>query len=183
MAYDFSSLKQNIEEIKSWLIKEFSGIRTGRAAPALLDGVLVEAYGSRTPINQIASVTVEDARTLRVSPWDASIAKDVEKALVSTDLGVSVSSDDRGCRVSFPELTAERREQLVKKVKETLEDARIRLRTERDEVWSDIQKQEKNGDITEDEKFKYKEDMQKVVDEGNKALEVLADKKEKEMMN
>ncbi len=181
MAYNFGDLKQNVEVVKEWLGKEYLGIRTGRATPVLLDGILVESYGSKLPINQIATIGVEDARTLRISPWDASQVKEIEKAIVSANLGISVATDDLGSRVSFPELTAERRGVLIKLLKDKLEDARISLRSERDKVWGDIQKQERDGEISEDEKFNYKEEMQKIIDEAGKKLEALAAKKEEEI--
>jgi len=181
MAYDFSPLKTKIADTEAWLKKEYQGIRTGRAAPALLDNVAVDAYGSKMHMSQIGSVAVEDARTLRVSVWDASLVKAVEKAITDASLGVSVSSDETSVRVSFPELTSERRDQLIKLAKAKLEEARVTLRGERDEIWSDIQAKEKEGELTEDEKFRHKDEMQKLVDAGNKTLEDLAAKKEAEI--
>lgn len=181
MAYDFSELKQKCADTKEWLQREYTGIRTGRATPAILDSVRVDMYGSKLPINQAASVSVEDARTIRVVPWDASQIKNIEQAIASADLGLSVSDDEKGIRVSFPELTAERRDQLIKLAKSKLEDARVALRTARDETWNDIQKQAKESVITEDEKFAYKEDMQKIIDATNAELDALADAKEKEI--
>lgn len=182
MAYDFSYLKTKISDTEEWLKKEFFSIRTGRATPSILDGIRVDSYGAKLPIVQVANVGVEDARSLRIVPYDASQGKEIEKAIVASNLGLSVSSDDKGVRVSFPELTSENREALTKVVKERLEQARISLRGERDQVWGDIQKQEKDGDIAEDEKFRYKEEMQKLVDGGSSNLELLADKKERELM-
>ncbi len=181
MAYDFSPLKQKIADTEEWLKKEFQGIRTGRAAPALLDAIQVESYGSRVPLNQVGNVGVEDARTLRVSVWNVEQIKDVEKAITSANLGVGVSSDESGVRVTFPELTSERRDTLIKLSKTKLEEARVSLRNERDTVWSDIQKQEKDGEIGEDEKFSYKDEMQKLIDEGNTSLDLLGRKKEEEI--
>ena len=109
MAYDFSTLDKNIKETDEWLTREFSGIRTGRATPAILDSVKADVYGTRTALIQIGTVSIEDARTLRVIPWDKSLNKAVEKAITEADLGVSVATDDQGLRVLFPELTAERR--------------------------------------------------------------------------
>ena len=183
MAYDFSPLKQKITDTEAWLRKEFQGIRTGRATPALLDNVQVEAFGSRMPLNQVGSVGVEDPRTLRVSVWNKDQIKSVEKAITDANLGVGVSADEGGVRVTFPELTTERRDMLIKLAKGKLEEARISLRSERDEVWNDIQKKEKDGEISEDDKFRYKEEMQKLVDGGNESLEVLAKKKEEEIQN
>jgi len=183
MAYDFSILKAKISDIEEWLKKEFFGIRTGRATPSVLDSIRVDSYGAKLPIVQVANVGIEDNRTLRIVPYEASAGKEIEKAIVTSNLGLSVSSDDRGVRVSFPELTSENRSALAKVVKEKLEQARISLRGERDRVWGDIVKQEKEGDIAEDEKFRYKEEMQKLVDGGNSNLELLADKKEREILD
>ena len=181
MTYDFSSLNKKITDTEEWLKKEFQGIRTGRATPALLDSVQVDSYGSRVPLNQVGSVSVEDARTLRVVPWNQEQIKDIEKAVTDANLGVGIFSDEKGVRVSFPELTSERRQSLIKLSKDKLEEARISLRNERDVVWSDIQRKEKDGEISEDDKFRYKDEMQKLIDEGNKVLEELGDKKEKEI--
>ena len=106
MTYDFSSLKNKIKETEEWLARELSGVRTGRATPALLDGVKPEAYGTRTALRELASVSVEDARTLRVIPWDRGLLKAIEKGITDADLGVGVSTDEQGLRVSFPELTS-----------------------------------------------------------------------------
>jgi len=181
MTYDFSPLKQKVTDTEVWLKKEFQGIRTGRATPTLLDSIQVESFGSRVPLNQVGNVGVEDARTLRVSVWNVEQVKDVEKAITDANLGVGVSPDERGVRVTFPELTSERRGTLIKLSKDKLEEARISLRNERDSVWNDIQKQEKSGEMSEDEKFTYKDDMQKLVDEGNKVLDELGNKKEAEI--
>ncbi len=181
MAYDFLHLKQKIEDTEIWLRKEFQGIRTGRATPTLLDNIQVESYGSRVPLNQVGNVGVEDARTLRVNVWNAEQVKDVEKAVTDANLGVGVSSDENGVRVTFPELTSERRDMLIKLSKDKLEEARVSLRNERDNVWNDIQKQEKNSEISEDEKFSYKNEMQKLVDNGNKSLDEIGKKKEEEI--
>lgn len=183
MTYDFSSLKKKITETEEWLKKEYQGIRTGRATPTLLDSIQAESYGSRTPLKQIGSISVEDARTLRVSPWDATQVKAIEKAITDANLGVGVSADEKGVRVTFPELTSERREALIKLSKDRLEHARVSLRNERDDIWNDIQEKEREGEISEDEKFRYKEEMQKMVDAGNGNLDTLLEKKEEEIQN
>lgn len=181
MAYDFKPLRQKIVDTEEWLRKELAGVRTGRATPALLDSVQVEAYGAKAPLQQVAGISVEDARTLRLSPWDMGQIKEIEKAITMAGLGVSVSTDEKGCRVHFPELTAERRGMLVKLVGQKLEEARVALRSERDRVWNDIQKQERESGITADEKYRYKEEMEKIVQEGSASFEAVADKKEKEI--
>ena len=181
MAYDFKNFEKRIKEVEERLWKELGAVRTGRAAPAILDGVLVESYGTRMPITQVATVSVEDARTLRVAPWDAVAGKEIEKAITLANLGLSVGMDERGVRVFFPELTAERRVALIKLAKEKVEDARTALRMARDEVWSDIQKREKEGVMPEDDKFRAKDEMQKRVDAANAAFDEAFQRKEKEI--
>ena len=181
MIYDFKVLKEKVKGVEEWLQKEYTGLRTGVASPSILDGVQVESYGARLPINQVANIGIEDARVIRITPWDKSQGKAIEKAIMVANLGVSVGADDKGVRVFFPELTTERRDILIKTAKAKLEEARVNLRREREEVWIDIQAKEKEGKMTEDEKFRFKNDMQKIVDEANSALEVLLEKKEKEI--
>ena len=164
-----------------WLVGEFTGIRTGQATPALLDSVKVESYGSMMPINQVASLSIEDARTLRISPWDSSLVKTLETAIRDADLGVSVVADSSGIRVMFPELTGDRRTQLLKLAKSKLEDARVRVRSSRDEVMKLFDKMQKDGDLSDDEKFAKKDAIQKKVDETNRTLEALCAKKEVEI--
>ncbi len=166
---------------KEWLAKEFRGLRTGRATPAILDGVQVTAYGSLAPLKQVANVSVEDARTLRVTAYDMSILKDIERGITAANLGVGTSADGTSVRVSFPELSAERREQLVKLAKQKLEEARTTVRLARDEVWKEVQEREREGTLTEDDKFFLKDELQKRVDAINDELESAFDAKEKEM--
>ena len=181
MAYDFSQLKLKIKDTEEWLKKELSSIRTGRASMAVLDSLQVEAYGSYMPINQLANVSIEDVRTIRIAPWDTSVSKAIEKAITTSNLGLSSAVDDKGIRLFFPELTGERRTMLIKVAKEKMEDARITLRKERESAWADIQKKEEEGTISEDDKFRAKEEMQKFIDEGNNNLEGLFQKKEQEI--
>ena len=181
MAYNFTQFKQNTKEVEEWLKRELSTIRTGRATPAILDGVKVEAYGSDMAISQVASVSVEDARSLRVTPWDTSLVKAVEKGILLSDLGLSVSVDDKGIRINFPELTSDRRIGLIKIAKQKLEDARVTLRTEREKVLKDIDNQKKEGKMSEDEQFRLKTELQKMLDESGRTLEGMFFKKEKEI--
>lgn len=179
--YDFKSFDGKVTDAKEWLSKEYRGLRTGRAAPALLDGIMVSAYGGVMPLKQVGNVSIEDARTLRVSAYDAGLLKDIERAISSANLGVGTSSDGSTVRVSFPELTSERREQLVKFAKQKLEEARTSIRLAREESWKEIQDREREGTLTEDDKFFLKDDLQKRVDKGNEELEKQFEAKEKEM--
>jgi ribosome recycling factor len=183
MAYDFKPFSSKIAEIGERFARDLSSVRTGRAGPAILDGVQVEAYGTRMPINQLASVSVEDPRTLRVAPWNMGDIKEIERAIVAANLGISVGSDEKGVRIFFPELTGERREMLMKLAKEKLEEARKQLRLAREEVQSDIEKREKAKEYGEDDKFRYKEEMQKLVDAAGRGLEEQLRKKEQEIAN
>lgn len=181
MQYDFKPLKEKMQGVADWLKKEYAVLRTGIATPAVLDAVEVEAYGSRMKLNQVASIGVEDARVIRIAPYDKTQAKEIEKAITAANLGVSVAADDKGLRIIFPALTGENRAVLVKTAKAKLEDARIRVRALRDEAWAGIQAKEQEGGMGEDDKFRFKNEMQKIVDDGNKALETLFEKKEKEI--
>lgn len=181
MAYDFSKLKKNIQETEEWLSREFSTIRTGRASTALLDAVRPEVYGARTPLQQVGSITVEDARTIRIVPWDKTNGKGIEKAITEEDLGVSVVVDDSGLRVIFPELTAERRTLLQKVAGEKCEQARVTLRGHRSDTLRDIDASEKEGGIGEDDVKRYKEEVQKMIDAGQKALDTHLQKKHAEI--
>ncbi len=158
-------------------------VRTGRANPTLLDNVRVESYGSLVAINQLGNIAVEDARSIRISPWDQSQVKAIEKAISSANLGVSLAIDDKGVRVIFPELTGERRIQIVKTAKEKFEQARITVRKERDQTMQDIEKKEKAKEMGEDDKFRYKAEIEKIINETNKKLEATMAKKEKEILS
>jgi ribosome recycling factor len=181
MTYDFTKLKNQIEETGEWLAREFSGIRTGRASLTLLDTVRPEAYGTRTPLAQVASLSIEDARTIRIVPWDKSLGKAIEKAILEADVGISPITDDAGLRVVFPELTSERRTMLAKLANEKLEQARITLRGHRTEALKELDAAEKEGGMGEDELKRLKEEVQKLIDAGVLALDAKAKKKNEEI--
>ncbi len=181
MAYNFLPLKQNIKDLEEWLKREMATIRTGRATPAILDGVKVESYGSYMSINQVGNISIEDARMIRITPWDATQVKAIEKAIVASDLGLFVVVDGTGIRVIFPELTTDRRATLIKVAKQKLEDARVTLRIEREKILRDVDVQEKAGTISEDEKFRLKTELQKMIDNSGVILESMFNKKQKEI--
>ncbi len=183
MTYNFSEFKNRTASIEEWLKKEFSLLRTGRATSAILDSISIDSYGSQSPIAHVGNISMEDARTLRVAPWDKSQVKAIEAAITKANLGLSVTSDDAGLRIIFPELTGERRTQIIKLMKDKLEDARISLRKEREEVLNQFKQDEKDGEMSEDEHRKGKEDLQKHVDEANRKFDDMALKKESEIMN
>lgn len=183
MAYDFNPFKKHLASCEEWLKKEFQQIRTGQASPAVLDSVKVEVYGAPMALKEVASVTIEGARTLRISPWDKSQTKEVEKALTVANLGLAVVVDDQGLRVMFPELTADRRTEIAKLAKDKMEDGKKQIRQHRDVVVKDLQTKEKDGLLGKDDAFRAKNDAQKLVDEANKKLEDAYSKKEKEILN
>lgn len=171
-------MNKSIESYKTELQK----IRTGRAHASLLDHVTVEFYGSEVPISQAANISVEDARTLAITVWDASMAKAVEKAIMTSDLGLNPSSAGNVIRVPMPPLTEERRRDLVKVVKELTENARVAIRNIRRDANSELKALQKDKDISEDEERKGQEMIQKATDESIASLEQLLKVKEKELM-
>jgi ribosome recycling factor len=177
MSYNTQNFKIELKKVEEWLSKEYSQVHTGRATPMVLDSVSVISYGSRMPLKNVAGVTIEDPKTLRIAPWDKNQIKDIENAINEANLGLSIVSDSDGVRVIFPMLTTENRTKLVKVLKEKLEEARISARQERQV------EMEKITDLPEDDAKRAKEDIQKCVDETNNNLEAIFTKKETEIMN
>jgi ribosome recycling factor len=177
--YDLQPLKNEVKQAAEWLAREYSQIHTGRAAPGLLDGVQVEAYGSIQPLKNTASISIEDPKTLRVLPWDKSVIKDAERALHAANLGFSVVVDDAGIRVIIPALTGETRERLVKIAKERLEDARITVRKAREAMLTSL----KDQSLPEDVLKGAKDDVQEIVDAANADLESIFKKKEADILS
>jgi len=181
MTYNFSKLKTKTEDIKIWFKGEISTLRTGRATPAFVENIIVESYGAKTPLKHIASITTENAQTLLITPWDAGLLKDIETAISSSNLGVQPIAVEKSVRISLPSLTEERRDSLIKLIGEKMEKAKISLRAERDDTWKNIQEEEKEGLMSEDDKFRAKDEMQKIIDDTTKEFKEIADKKEVEI--
>jgi len=177
MGYSTQNFKSELKKIEDWLAKEYSQVHTGRATPIILDSIMIDSYGSQMPIKNVASISVEDPKTLRVAPWDKNQIKEIEKAIQASNLGLSVISDGSGVRVIFPMLTTETRIKLAKVLKEKLEDARISVRKERQNEIDRLK------NLTEDETKRGKEDIQKCVNEANKNLENIFTKKESDIMS
>ena len=161
--------------------REFASVRTGRASPALLERVMVDYYGVATPVTQVASVTVPDARLLVIQPWDKSIIKDVEKAIQKSELGLTPSVDGTVIRLPIPSLTGERRKELVKVVHKQAEEARIAVRNIRRDCKDRLEKLEKKGDLSEDESRRAVDELQKLTDQHVKEIDALLAAKEKEI--
>lgn len=182
MTYDFSGFKKKAADVAEHLSKELSAIHTGRASSAILDGIFIESYGAMLAIQHVATIASEDARTLRIVPWEKSNGKEIEKAINAANLGISVSTDAEGLRVFFPPLTTERRVAFTKIVRDKVEDARVSLKGVRENTKNDIVATEKDGGMSEDEKKFALDELQKLVDEANSTLGLIGEKKDKEIM-
>lgn len=154
--------KLHFDKVMDFLNDEMRGVRTGRAHPGLVEGVRVMVYGTETPIKQVATVTVPDARTLQIEPWDQGVVKDIERALTLADLGSTPNVNGKIIRLAMPALNEESRKKMMKLVKEKLEDARVKLRQIREDARHVIQKLEKDHEIAEDEKFKVLDELDKM---------------------
>lgn len=162
--------------------RDLSRIRTGRASLSLLDGLTVGAYGSTMPINQVASLTIPESRTMVIQPWDLQLLGAIEKAILKSDLGLTPSNDGKVVRISIPQLTEERRRELVKRVKKIAEEYRVAIRNVRRETIDSLKNIKKKKDISEDDFFKLQDDTQKITDEHIKKIDAILAEKEKEVM-
>jgi len=176
------------EEYESKMIKtlevlqtQFSSIRAGRANPSVLDQIKVDYYGTPTPINQIASISTPDPRTLLIQPWDASSLKLVEKAIISSELGINPASDGRMLRLIFPQPTEERRKELIKQVHKTAEESKVAIRNIRRDAVEVYKAQKKKSEITEDDLADTEKDLQKLTDKYTADIDKIAEKKESEI--
>ncbi len=167
-----------IERFKEEMLK----IRTGRANPSIIEDLQVDYYGTKTPLKQIANINVPEPRVLLIQPWSADSLANIEAAIKMSDLNLSPNNDGEVIRINIPPLNEERRAELVKVLNKKAEEARIAIRNAREDAWQEIQELEKNGEIAEDDKFRGKEKLQEVVDEYNKKIEELRDKKEEDIM-
>lgn len=162
--------------------RQLATIRAGRANPSLLDRITVDYYGIQTPLNQLAGITVPEARLLVIQPYDKSVLNEIEKAILKSDLGLTPTNDGNVIRISIPQLTEERRKELVKVVKKEAEEARVAIRNIRRDANDELKKLEKNGDITEDEQRSYIDEVQKITDEHINKVDQLTKEKEKEIL-
>lgn len=164
------------------LEKDFSRLRTGRASTALVDNIRVEYYGTPTPLNQVASVSIPDSRTISISPWDRNAFSNIEKAIMKSDLGLTPVNDGKSIRINIPPLTEERRKELVKMAKKYTEDAKVAIRNVRRDVNDALKKMQNAKEISEDEMHKAQDDVQKATDNFVKKADAVLAEKEKEIM-
>ncbi len=164
------------------LEEAYASIRAGRANPAVLDKLTVDYYGTPTPINQVAAVSVTEARTLMIQPWDASICRAVEKAIQTSDIGINPQSDGKVIRMIFPPLTEDRRKEIVKEVSKMAEEAKVAVRSSRRDAIDKIKAMKKSGEITEDDESKGEKKVQDITDKKIKEIDSICEKKQKQVM-
>ena len=182
MSTDYSEFEAKMKKTTEVLSEQFAAVRAGKANPAVLDRITVDYYGSPTPIQQIASISTADARSLLIQPWDGSVLKGIEKAILASDLGINPQNDGRAIRLVFPQLTEERRKELAKQVKKYAEESKVAVRNIRRDAMEKFKAQKKKSEITEDDLKIVEKDMQKLTDDYIKEVDKIAAKKEQELM-
>lgn len=178
---DLKEFEDKMKKAKEFLSGQFDAVRAGRANAAVLNGITVDYYGSPTPISQVAAISVPDPRTLVITPWDSSVLKGIEKAILTSELGINPQNDGRVIRLSFPQLTEERRKELAKQVRKYGEDAKVAVRNIRRDAMDKIKKQQKAGEMTEDDQKDLEKQLQKLTDDNIKDIDKLTEAKEKEL--
>ncbi len=179
---DLNLLEERMQKTLSALEQAFLEVRAGRANPAILNKVTVDYYGVPTPINQIAGISVPEARLIVIQPWDISVLKEVEKAILASDIGLNPNNDGKVIRLNFPELTEERRKELAKDIKKTAEDSKVAIRSIRRDGMDEVKAEEKASEITEDERANFEDKIQKLTDKYVAEIDAMSEKKEKEIM-
>ena len=180
---DYTSLEEKMEKTIEVFSQKLSEVRAGRANPAILNKVKIDYYGTQTPINQVAAISVPEARLIVIQPWDASVLKEIEKAILASDIGINPNNDGKVIRLAFPELNEERRKELVKDIRKMGEEAKVAVRNVRREGIDLAKSMQKNGEMTEDELKSAENDIQKMTDKYIEEVEKVLEKKEKEVMS
>ena len=182
MPVDFKEYARRMDKALEHVQEEFGAVRAGRANAKGLDRISVEYYGSETPLNGVATISSPDARTLVISPWDTKLLKDIQKAIQTSDLGINPQNDGRVIRLVFPQLTEDRRKELVKQIKKYAEEAKVAMRNIRRDGMDYVKKLKKNSEITEDDQKKAEKDLQDLLDKMIKKVDEVTAAKEKELM-
>lgn len=180
---DFKNIEEKMKKTVNVFEESLSEIRAGRANPAILNKIKVDYYGVSTPINQLAGISVPEARLIVIQPWEASLLKEIEREILKSDIGINPNNDGKVIRLSFPELNEERRKEIVKEVKKLSEDAKISIRAIRRDGIDEHKEMQKEGIITEDELRSAESEIQKLTDKKIEEIEKLTEQKEKEVMN
>ena len=183
MSVDFKDYSRRMEKALDHLNEEFGAVRAGRANAKVLDRITVSYYGSETPLSGVATISTPDARTLVIQPWDTKLLKDIQKAIQVSDLGINPQNDGRVIRLVFPQLTEDRRKELVKQVKKYAEEAKVAMRNIRRDGMDYVKKLKKNSEITEDDQKKAEKDLQELLDKMIKKIDTALAAKEKELMS
>ena len=178
-----NDLEERMKKTVSVYEENLSEIRAGRANPAVLNKISVEYYGVPTPINQVAGISVPEARMIVIQPWDVSILKEIEKAILASDIGLNPNNDGKVIRLNFPELTEERRKELVKDIRKIAEESKVAIRSIRRDGMEDVKAKQKNSEITEDEKAVKEDEIQKLTDKYKAEIDKILANKEKEILN
>ncbi len=174
-------IKPKMQQAVEYFKNELKTVRTGRATPSLVEKIEIDYYGSKTPLIQVAAITTPDARTILIQPWDKSVLGEIEKLISASDLGASPVNDGNSIRLKMPSLTEESREKLIKNVKEQEEKVKVSLRTIRHEEWDQVKKAEKKGEVSEDDMYYVKDELDKMVSEFESEIEKLSSGKEEEI--
>ena len=182
MNVDFKDYSRRMDRTLDHLGEEFDAVRAGRANAKVLDRICVQYYGSETPLNGVATISSPDARTLVIQPWDTKLLKDIQKAILTSDLGINPQNDGRVIRLVFPQLTEERRRDLAKQVRKYAEEAKVAMRNIRRDGMDYVKKLKKNTEITEDDQKKAEKDLQDMLDKYIKKVDAALAAKEKELM-
>ena len=180
---DYSEIKEKMEKAIESLVQRLSEVRAGRANPSILNKVKIDYYGTPTPINQVAGISVPEARMIMIQPWDVSILKEIEKAILASDIGINPNNDGKVIRLAFPELTEERRKEIVKDIKKLAEDCKVSVRNSRREGMDLAKKLQKDGEITEDDLKSAENKIQELTDKSINEIDKLLENKEKEIMS
>ena len=179
---DYTNIEERMKKTISVYEENLSEIRAGRANPAILNKVTVEYYGTATPINQVAGISVPEARLIVIQPWDGSVLKEIERAILASDIGITPNNDGKVIRLNFPELNEERRKELVKDIKKMGEEAKVAVRQVRRDGLDEFKKQQKDSLITEDDLKQAEDQVQKLTDKYVEEIDKLTEAKEKEVM-
>lgn len=177
-----NKIKPELDKVLEHYKNELSKLRTGRASTSLVEDLEAECYGQLMPLKQLATISVPEPRSIMIQPWDKGVLSIIEKAILNSGLNLNPIVDGTSVRIQLPQMTEENRKNLVKVLKEKMEEARISIRRWRESAWEEIQDGFKKGEIREDDKFRGKDDLQKVIDEYNKKIEESGEKKEQEIM-
>ena len=180
---DYSKYEEKMKKTISVFEENLAEIRAGRANPAILNKIMIDYYGTPTPINQVAGISVPEARLIVIQPWDASVLKEIEKEILKSDIGINPNNDGKVIRLMFPELNEERRKEIVKDIKKIAEDARVAVRSIRREGIDDAKAMQKNSEISEDELKVAEDQIQKLTDKYVDEVDKILEKKEKEVMS